>query len=208
MRHAIKQLVLASSNKGKLKELNTLLSDLSIEVLPQSAFDIVDVEETGTTFVENAILKAKHASKVSGLPALADDSGLVVPALGGAPGIYSARYARTSATDPRDDDNNNTKLLAALAGVEDRRAAFVCVVALCLSDSHPLPLIAEGIWQGEIATSPQGEGGFGYDPVFFVPSHGVTAASLDKAEKNRISHRGQALQALLARLAQFEHCYL
>ncbi len=204
MRPTIKQLVLASSNTGKLQELNALLSELNIEVLPQSAFNIVDVEETGTTFVENAILKAKYASKISGLPALADDSGLVVPALGGAPGVYSARYAQDTADSPKDDGKNNAKLLVELAGVEDRRAAFVCVMALCLSGSHPLPLIAEGIWQGEITTLPQGEGGFGYDPVFFVPSHAVTAAELDKAEKNRISHRGQALQALLSEMAQFK----
>ncbi|PID63488.1 MAG: non-canonical purine NTP pyrophosphatase, RdgB/HAM1 family [Gammaproteobacteria bacterium] len=200
MRSNIKQLVLASSNAGKLKELSAIFADVDIEVLPQSQFDIVDVEETGTTFVENAILKAKHASKISGLPALGDDSGLVVPALGGAPGIYSARYAQETPDAPKSDAKNNEKLLAELAGIDDRRAAFVCVMALCLSDTHPLPLLAEGIWQGEIETAPHGDGGFGYDPLFFVPSHGMTAAEMNKAEKNRVSHRGQALQSLLAEL--------
>lgn len=198
MRHPIKQVVLASSNSGKLTELSALLAPAEVEVIPQSVFNIIDVEETGTTFVENAILKAKHAAKISGLPALADDSGLVVPTLGGAPGIYSARYAG----EPKSDANNNAKLLTEMAGKTHRQAAFVCVMALCLSDTHPLPILAEGIWQGEIAQQAHGDGGFGYDPLFFVPSHGVTAAELDKAEKNRISHRGLALQSLLAELVE------
>ncbi len=196
MKQPIKQLVLASNNEGKTAELSVLLADYNIEVIPQSEFNIEDVEETGTTFVENAILKAKNAAKISGLPALADDSGLVVPALGGEPGIYSARYAGT----PKNDRNNYEKLLKELAGNPNRKAAFVCVMALCLSDTHPLPIIAEGIWQGEIAETPYGEGGFGYDPVFYVPSHKMTSAQLDNAEKNRISHRGLALQSLLAEL--------
>lgn len=200
IKQPITQLVLASGNQGKIDELSALLSAIDIEVLPQSEFDIVDVEETGTTFVENAILKAKHAAKISGLPALADDSGLVVPALGGAPGIYSARYAQESPDAPKSDAKNNEKLLAEMTGVDNRQAAFVCVMALCLSADHPLPLLAEGIWQGEISTTPYGAGGFGYDPLFFVPSHGMTSAELDKAEKNRISHRGQALQSLLDEL--------
>lgn len=200
MKHAIKQLVLASNNQGKIAELSALLSPYQIEVIPQSQFAIEDVEETGTTFVENAILKAKHAAKISGLPALADDSGLVVPALGGAPGIYSARYAQTSPDMPKSDSKNNEKLLKELSTTDNRQAAFVCVMALCLSDTHPLPIISEGIWQGEIALATHGDGGFGYDPLFFVASHGVTAAELDKAEKNRISHRGLALQSLLAEL--------
>ncbi len=196
MKQPIKQLVLASNNEGKIAELSVLLADHNIEVIPQSEFNIEDVEETGTTFVENAILKAKNAAKISGLPALADDSGLVVPALGGEPGIYSARYAGT----PKSDRKNYEKLLKELAGNPNRKAAFVCVMALCLSDTHPLPIIAEGIWQGEIAETPYGEGGFGYDPVFYVPSHKMTSAQLDKAEKNRISHRGLALQSLVAEL--------
>lgn len=200
MRTPITQLVLASNNQGKIAELSELLSPSGITVIPQSEFNIIDIEETGTTFVENAILKAKHAAKISGLPALADDSGLVVPALNGEPGIYSARYAQTDNRQPKDDKKNIEKLLAELAGKTDRKAAFVCVMALCLSDTHPLPILAEGIWQGEITNQPFGDGGFGYDPVFFVPSHGVTAAELDKAEKNRISHRGLALQSLLSEL--------
>ncbi len=206
MRTAITKLVLASNNKGKISELNDLLSPSGITVIPQSEFGILDVEETGTTFVENAILKAKHAAKISGLPALADDSGLVVPSLGGEPGIYSARYAQIdnqqlSSQQPKSDQKNIEKLLTELADKTDRKAAFVCVMALCLSDTHPLPILAEGIWQGEITTEPFGEGGFGYDPVFFVPSHGMTSAELSKAEKNRISHRGLALQSLLAELS-------
>lgn len=200
MRQAIKQLVLASHNTGKIAELSDLLSAVNIDVLPLSDFTDDDVEETGTTFIENAIIKAKYAAKVSGLPALADDSGLVVPALGGAPGIYSARYAQENPTEAKSDAKNNEKLLAEMAGKSDRQAAFVCVMALCLSETHPLPILAEGIWQGEIAETRHGDGGFGYDPLFFVPSHGVTAAALDKAEKNRISHRGLALQSLLSEL--------
>ncbi len=196
MQFPLKQLVLASNNQGKIAEMTLLLAEQQIEVIAQSEFDIDDVAETGTTFVENAILKAKHAAKISGLPALGDDSGLVVPALGGAPGIYSARYAGT----PKSDRQNNAKLLAELQGESNRQAAFVCVMALCLSDAHPLPILAEGIWQGEIAETAYGEGGFGYDPVFYVPSHQVTAAQLEKAEKNRISHRGLAVQSLIANL--------
>lgn len=200
MKHAIKQLVLASNNQGKIAELSALLSPYQIEVIPQSQFAIEAIEETGTTFVENAILKAKHAAKISGLPALADDSGLVVAALDGAPGIYSARYAQTSPDMPKSDSKNNEKLLKELNGTDNRQAAFVCVMALCLSASHPLPIISEGIWQGEIALASHGHGGFGYDPLFFVPSHGVSAAELTKVEKNRISHRGLALQSLLSQL--------
>lgn len=196
----MQQLVLASSNEGKLNEINAIFAEIDIEVLPQSQFNIPDVEETGTTFVENAILKAKHSADISGLPALADDSGLVVPALGGAPGIYSARYAQKTPDEPKDDTRNNEKLLHAMANIDNRDAAFVCVMALCLSGSHPLPLIAEGIWRGEIAREPFGEGGFGYDPLFYVPTHQMTAAEMNKAEKNRVSHRGMALRELLSTL--------
>lgn len=200
MREPVKQVVLASSNPGKLKEINAILAEVNIEVLPQSAFNVIDVEETGTTFVENAILKAKHAAKVSGLPAIADDSGLVVPALCGAPGVYSARYAQETPDAPKSDVKNNEKLLQAMQGIQKRDAAFVCVMALCLSETHPLPLIAEGIWQGEIAQAAYGEGGFGYDPLFYVPTHKMTAAEMDKTEKNRISHRAMALKGLLSEL--------
>ncbi len=196
MKFSIQELVLASNNQGKITEITLLLAEQHICVIPQSQFAIDEVEETATTFVENAILKARHAAKISGLPALADDSGLVVPALGGKPGIYSARYAGT----PKNDDKNNAKLLAELKGKTNRQAAFVCVMALCLSATHPLPILAKGIWQGEIAETPYGGNGFGYDPVFYVPSHKVTAAQLPKAEKNRISHRGLALQSLLNQL--------
>ncbi|MGY0399254.1 MAG: RdgB/HAM1 family non-canonical purine NTP pyrophosphatase [Ostreibacterium sp.] len=200
MKNSLKQLVLASSNQGKITELTDLLAPTNIEIIPQSAFNIIDVEETGTTFVENAILKAKHAAKISGLPALADDSGLVVPTLGGEPGVYSARYAQSTSDEAKSDSSNNEKLLSAMSGKTDRRAAFVCIMALCLSERHPLPILAEGIWQGEITETPCGRDGFGYDPVFFVPSHGITAAVLEKSEKNRISHRGLALQSLLDEL--------
>lgn len=193
----ITQLVLASSNQGKLKELGELLKDINIEVIPQSEFNIDDVEETGTTFVENAILKAKHASKISGLPALSDDSGLVVPALNGQPGIYSARYAQETPDMPKSDTANNEKLLSAMQGVTNRDATFVCVMALCLSADHPLPLIAQGLWNGRIATEPYGNGGFGYDPLFIVPDLEITSAELEKSEKNKISHRGKALQIML-----------
>ncbi len=196
MKFSIQELVLASNNQGKIAEITLSLAEQHIRIIPQSQFAIDEVQETATTFVENAILKARHATKISGLPALADDSGLVVPALGGKPGIYSARYAGT----PKNDDKNNAKLLAELKGKNNRQAAFVCVMALCLSATHPLPILAEGIWQGEITETPYGGNGFGYDPVFYVPSHKVTAAQLHKAEKNRISHRGLALQSLLERL--------
>ncbi|MBS9777787.1 MAG: RdgB/HAM1 family non-canonical purine NTP pyrophosphatase [Gammaproteobacteria bacterium] len=206
MRGKISQLVLASGNAGKITEISDLLAPANIEVIPQSEFDIIDIEETGTTFVENAILKAKHAAHISGLPALADDSGLVVPALGGAPGIYSARYCEMSNNSTHHNNNlskderNIEKLLTEMTGVQERQAAFVCVMALCISGSHPLPILAEGIWQGKIAATAHGNGGFGYDPVFFVPSHGMCSAELEKNEKNRISHRGIALQSLLGQI--------
>lgn len=201
MKTMIKQLVLASQNQGKIAELSALLAPAQIAVLSLADFTDIEVAETGKTFVENAIIKARFAAKISGLPALADDSGLVVSALGGAPGIYSARYAQRQPDEPKSDHKNNAKLLTEMQGITQRQAAFVCVMALCLSDTHPLPIIAQGQWQGEIATAVYGEGGFGYDPLFFVPSHGVTAAELSKAEKNRISHRGLALQSLLSQLA-------
>jgi len=154
---------------------------------------VEDVPETGTTFVENAIIKARHAAKVTGLPAIADDSGLVVDALGGAPGIYSARFAGVNATD----SDNIDKLLSELAGSDNRKAHFFCTLVFMRHAGDPVPLVSQGKWEGEILKSREGDGGFGYDPVFNVPSHNCTAAQLDKAEKNRISHRGNALAILL-----------
>ena len=193
----MKQLVLASNNAKKIKELNALLAPLGIEVIPQGQLGIPEAEEPHVTFVENALAKARHAAQHSGLPALADDSGLCVRALGGAPGVISARYAG----EPKSDARNNEKLLADLAGQNDRRAHFVSVLVLCRSANDPQPIIAEGEWHGEILASPRGAEGFGYDPLFFVPSAGQTAAELGAETKNRLSHRGQAMARLLERLA-------
>lgn len=189
------QIVLATSNEGKIAELQSLLSPLPIEWIPQSEFDIADIEETGKTFIENAIIKARHASQLSGLPALADDSGLVVDALGGAPGVYSSRYAGENASD----SERNRKLLDEMKDVDahDRAAAYHCVLALVEYEDDPAPLICHGIWEGSIATEPRGTNGFGYDPIFFVPTHKKTAAELSTAEKNSISHRGQVVDQLL-----------
>ncbi len=194
------KLVLASSNAGKLAELRELLGD-GFELHAQSAFDLGDAEETGLSFVENAILKARHAARGSGLPALGDDSGLCVDALAGAPGIYSARYAGVHG----DAAANNRKLLDALAGVADdeRAAYFVCVLALLRHAEDPEPIITEGVWHGRILHAPRGTRGFGYDPVFFVPEHGLSAAELAPALKQRSSHRGRALAALRERMAGF-----
>ncbi len=191
------QVVLASGNRGKLKEIQALLSPLHVRVLPQTALAVPQVEETCPTFVENALLKARNAARFTGLPALADDSGLEVEALGGAPGVYSARYAGPDA----DDAANIAKLLEALAsfGLEERRARFRCVLVFLRHALDPSPLIAEGSWEGIIAEEPRGEGGFGYDPVFYLPKLGRTAAELTPQEKNALSHRGQALRQLLAR---------
>ncbi len=193
----MKQLVLASNNAKKIKELNALLAPLGIEVIPQGQLGIPEAEEPHPTFVENALAKARHAAQHSGLPALADDSGLCVRALGGAPGVISARYAG----EPKSDARNTEKLLANLAGQNDRRAHFVSVLVLCRSADDPQPIIAEGEWHGEILASPRGAEGFGYDPLFFVPSAGQTAAELAAETKNRLSHRGQAMARLLERLA-------
>ena len=186
-------LVLATGNPGKVKELASMLSPLNINVVPQSDFQVPDVPETGTTFVENAIIKARHAAQVTGLPAIADDSGLVVDALGGEPGIYSARYAGADATD----DTNIDKLLASLDGETHRKAHFFCTLVFMRHADDPVPLVSQGKWEGEILSARSGNDGFGYDPVFHVPTHGCTAAELEKAEKNRISHRGNALSILL-----------
>jgi len=192
----MRRIVLATNNPGKVREFNAVLAGFNLEIAPQSAFNVPEAEETGLTFVENALLKARNAALHSGLPALADDSGLVVDALGGAPGIHSARYAGPGA----DDRANIAKLLAELSGVpaERRTARFVCVLALLHHPADPMPLICQGSWEGVILTELRGANGFGYDPVFFVPSEQCTAAELEPAVKNRLSHRGRAL----ARLAQ------
>ena len=192
----MKKLVLASNNAKKMKELNALLAPLGFEVIPQGQLGIPEAEEPHCTFVENALAKARHASQLSGLPALADDSGLCVAALGGAPGVYSARYAG----EPKSDARNNAKLLADLAGQSDRRAHFACVLVLVRAADDPQPIIAEGEWHGEILTVQRGADGFGYDPLFYVPTHCQTAAELDGAIKNQLSHRGLAMQKLIARL--------
>lgn len=194
MTSARMKLVLASSNAGKLAELRDLLGDARIELHAQSEFGVEDVEETGHTFVENALLKARHAARATGLPALGDDSGLCVDALDGAPGLYSARYAGGHG----DSAANIAKLLAALRDVPEaaRTARFVCVLAVLRHAEDPQPLIAEGVWEGRILDAPRGSGGFGYDPVFFDPARAMGAAELDAALKNRISHRGIALARL------------
>lgn len=193
-----KTVVLASNNAGKLREFNALLTGLAIEVVPQSRFGVPEVEETGLTFVENAILKARAAAQHARLPALADDSGLEVDALDGAPGIYSARYAAPGASDAENLD----KLLGMLNGVPQARrtARFQCVLVYLRHALDPTPLICQGTWEGRILDAPRGTSGFGYDPVFFVPSHGVSAAELPPEVKNTLSHRGQALRQLLAAL--------
>lgn len=194
------KLVLASSNRGKLEELRHLLGGSGIELLAQSDLGVEDAEETGLTFIENALLKARHASRVTGLPALADDSGLCVDALGGAPGLYSARYAG----EPADPQRNIDKLLAALDGIDDARrgAHFQCVLVVLRHAEDPQPLLVEGQWRGRITRERRGEGGHGYDPVFLDPEHGQTAAEMPMALKNRISHRGKALEQLRARLPE------
>jgi XTP/dITP diphosphohydrolase len=193
-----RQLVLASGNRGKLEELRHLLTELGIEARSQADFDVEPVDETGLTFVENALLKAREASRVSGLPALGDDSGLVVQALNGRPGIYSGRYAGPDATDAR----NNAKLLEALTDqpADRRQAHFQCCLVLLRHPEDPDPIIAQGRWHGQILDEARGSGGFGYDPLFFDPRRGVAAAELSLAEKARISHRGIALRSLIDQL--------
>ena len=192
--HRPTQIVIASGNSGKLREFQTLFNGSGIELLAQSAFGVPAVEETGLSFVENALLKARHASRHTGLPALADDSGIEVDALRGTPGIYSARYAGPHATDAE----NNRKLLAALAQTpdEERGARYQCVIVYLRHEEDPMPVICEGTWEGVIARSYKGDGGFGYDPLFYLPEQGRTAAELGADEKNLISHRGQATRAL------------
>ena len=194
----IERLVLASNNPGKLREFDRLLSPLGIQVIAQSALGIGEAEEPHVTFVENALAKARHASAQSQLPALSDDSGVCVVALGGAPGVQSARYAG----EPKSDERNNRKLIAALQGVADRRAHYACVLVLVRHADDPEPIIAEGRWHGTIVDAPRGDGGFGYDPHFLDPATGLTGAELPLARKNELSHRGKALRALVARLAE------
>lgn len=193
----MKQLVLASNNAKKLKELDALLAPLGYTLIPQGELSIPEAEEPHPTFIENALAKARHASHLSGLPALADDSGLAVDALGGAPGIYSARYA-----DGQGDAANNAKLLQALREVPEaqRSAQFVCALALVRHADDPLPIICEGLWQGRILQAPRGSNGFGYDPLFWVEERQCSSAELDKASKNQLSHRARAMQLLKQRL--------
>ena len=190
------KLVLASNNAKKAAELSSLLAPLGLEVISQAEFQVPEAGEPYATFVENAIAKARHASQHTGLPALADDSGLCVFALGGAPGVQSARFAG----DPRSDERNNELLLSRMADCDDRQAFFSCTLVLLRHADDPQPLIADGQWGGEILHAPRGENGFGYDPLFLLPEMGQTAAELDAALKNTLSHRAQAMRHLLARL--------
>jgi XTP/dITP diphosphohydrolase len=196
----VKQLVLASGNPGKLRELSAILDELGYQLHAQSEFGVDEVAETGTTFVENAIIKARHAATITGLPALADDSGIEVDALDGAPGVYSARFAGANA----DDAANNALLVDKLRNVPpaERRARYRAVIVLMRHAADPSPLICEGSWEGMIQLDPAGDGGFGYDPYFFLPDLGCTSAQLSASEKNRLSHRGAALQELKRKLKE------
>lgn len=198
MNDKLKTLVIASNNQGKLKEFDSLFEDYSISVKAQSNWQVEDADETGLSFVENAIIKARHASRISGLPAVADDSGIEVFALNGQPGIYSARYAGMGASD----SDNVAKLLAAMEGVDEmqRGARFYCALALVRHADDPTPVIAEGGWYGEITQQPSGANGFGYDPIFYLADKQLTAADLTREEKSKISHRAIATQMLVARL--------
>jgi XTP/dITP diphosphohydrolase len=190
----MKRIVLASNNSGKVREFGQLLRGCGIDIQPQSVFGVTEVEETGLSFVENAIIKARHAASVSGLPAMADDSGIEVDFLAGAPGVYSARYAGPQSSDQA----NNDQLLVALKDVPERRrgARFQCVIVLMRHVDDPMPVICTGTWEGRILFEPSGANGFGYDPLFYVPTHGCASAQLPPEVKNQISHRAQALQAL------------
>ncbi|MCX8617626.1 XTP/dITP diphosphatase [Gilliamella sp. B2923] len=194
----MQQIVLATNNQGKVNELQTLLADAGFNIVAQKQFNVPDAEETGLTFVENAILKARHTAKLTGLPAIADDSGLVVQALNGAPGIYSARYAG----EHGNDQSNNEKLLNALKNVppENRQAYFYCALVYLQHENDPTPIICLGKWDGVILNELKGEGGFGYDPLFYIPQLNCTAAELTKDHKSQISHRGLALKQLIAQI--------
>jgi len=190
------RLILASNNAGKLKEFAQLLAPIGFELHPQGEFNVPEAEEPFGTFVENALQKARHAARLTGLPALADDSGVCVNALGGAPGVYSARYAG----EPKSDARNSEKLIADLAAHDDKSAYYYCVLVYVRHADDPQPVIADGIWRGQIVDTPRGAGGFGYDPHFLLPAFGKTAAELAPEEKNAVSHRGQALRALVDKL--------
>jgi XTP/dITP diphosphohydrolase len=192
----LKKLVIASNNQGKLREIQSLLAPLNIEVLPQSQFNVTEAAEPHCTFIENALAKARHASQQTGLPALADDSGLCVTALQGAPGVHSAYYAG----EPRSDAKNNAHLVTTLKNEANHSAYYYCALVLVRAHDDPQPIIAEGIWAGEILNAPRGTGGFGYDPLFLDVNLGKTGAELDAATKNKISHRGQALQQLMTKI--------
>ena len=189
-------LILASNNAGKLKEFAELLAPIGYDVRPQGEFDVPEAEEPFITFVENALTKARHAARLTGLPALADDSGICVNALGGAPGVWSARYAG----EPKSDARNNEKLVADLASHADKSAYYYCVLVFVRHAEDPQPVIADGRWNGEVRAAPSGQGGFGYDPHFWLPAQQKTVAELTAEEKNRLSHRGQALRALIEKL--------
>jgi XTP/dITP diphosphohydrolase len=203
----MQRIVLASGNQKKLVELQSLLSGLAMEVFPQSQFSIPDAIEDGLSFVENAIIKARHAARLSGLPAIADDSGIAVDALDGKPGIYSARFSCEESGEDANDVSNNQKLLELLRDVPEaqRTAQFHCVLVFMRHAEDPVPLICHGVWSGSILYSPRGENGFGYDPLFWIPTHQCSSAELDKEEKNLISHRGQAMRLLLEQLRLLEH---
>lgn len=194
----MKQLVVASGNAGKLREIGAILAPLGFTVLPQSQFNVPEAEEPHPTFVENALAKARNAALFTGLPALADDSGICVNALAGAPGVHSARYAG----EPKSDDRNNAKLVEALAGNPDRSAYYFAVLVLVRHAHDPEPLIAEGRWSGEVVDTPRGANGFGYDPYFLLPDLGKTAAELDPDQKNVVSHRAKALRRLAALITE------
>jgi XTP/dITP diphosphohydrolase len=202
----MQQLVVASSNPGKLRELSDLLAPLGIEVIPQARLGIADADEPHVTFVENALAKARHASRQAKLPALADDSGICVAALGGEPGVHSARFAgeplKADASRPEQDARNNRRLISLLSDNEDRHAHYACVMVLVRHADDPEPVIAEGRWLGEVIDTPRGANGFGYDPYFYLPGLGKTAAELDAEQKNALSHRGKALRRLIAKLKE------
>lgn len=194
------RVVLASGNAGKLREMQALLAPTGVELIAQAALGVGDADEPFDTFLENALAKARHASRLTGLPGLADDSGICVPALGGAPGVRSARYAQVSPEMPRSDAANNARLIADLKGTSDRSAYFYCVLVFVRRADDPQPIVADGLWHGVVVDEPAGSGGFGYDPHFWVPSMGMTASQLDSATKNRFSHRAQAMRSLIGRL--------
>ena len=198
----LRRVVLASGNAGKLREMQALLAPTGIELVAQGTLGVPDAPEPYATFLENALAKARHASRLTGLPGLADDSGVCVSALGGAPGVRSARYACETDEAPRSDAANNARLIEALTGAPDRSAYFYCVLVLVRSADDPQPVVADGLWHGEIVAEPRGAGGFGYDPHFLVAGMGRTAAQLDAATKNQFSHRAQAMRDLMVRLVQ------